>query len=311
MVYGLVVGFLEGRRLTEALTAGLCASFILADGVTKTVGTWLLDRGCPEAWMPVAAGVLFLPPTFLFLWMLTRIPPPSPHDVAERSERAPMAGHHRASFLARHAWGLLPLMVMYLAVTVLRSIRADFAPELWRSLGVTAAPAIFSRSETLVALGVLVLFGGCSLIRDNRRAFDAGLLIAGSGALLIAAALAGLRSGALEPFTFMVVSGLGLYMPYVAVHTVIFERYIALTRERNNLGFLMSCADAFGYLGYVGVMLGRSSVSAAGDFLTFFSATGWVTVGVSGLGLLSSWLVLRRLSPRPGPDEARVAVEAA
>ncbi len=58
MVFGLVLGFLEGRRLTEALTAGLCASFILADGVTKSVGTWLLDdQGVPERWMPARGGL--------------------------------------------------------------------------------------------------------------------------------------------------------------------------------------------------------------------------------------------------------------
>ena len=38
MVFGLVMGFLEGRRITEALSAGLCTSFILADGATKSVG---------------------------------------------------------------------------------------------------------------------------------------------------------------------------------------------------------------------------------------------------------------------------------
>ena len=45
MVFGLVLGFLEGRRVTEALTAGLCCSFILADGVMKSLGTWLLVGG--------------------------------------------------------------------------------------------------------------------------------------------------------------------------------------------------------------------------------------------------------------------------
>ena len=38
MVFGLVLGFLEGRRMTECMAAGLCASFILADGFTKSVG---------------------------------------------------------------------------------------------------------------------------------------------------------------------------------------------------------------------------------------------------------------------------------
>src|SRR5262245_6888148 len=57
MVFGLVLGFLEGRRHTEALTAGLCTSFIVADGVMKSVGGYLLTAGVPEAWMPFTAGL--------------------------------------------------------------------------------------------------------------------------------------------------------------------------------------------------------------------------------------------------------------
>ena len=45
LVFGLVLGFLEGRRHTEALAAGLCSSFIVADGVTKSAGASLLQAG--------------------------------------------------------------------------------------------------------------------------------------------------------------------------------------------------------------------------------------------------------------------------
>ena len=62
MVYGLVLGFLEGRRLTELFVAGQCASFILADGVTKSVGSLLLQAGVPEPWMPFLAGIAFAMP---------------------------------------------------------------------------------------------------------------------------------------------------------------------------------------------------------------------------------------------------------
>ncbi|MEZ6117261.1 MAG: DUF5690 family protein [Pirellulaceae bacterium] len=44
MVFGLVLGFLEGRKMTELLTAGLCASFILSGGAVKSVGQWLILR---------------------------------------------------------------------------------------------------------------------------------------------------------------------------------------------------------------------------------------------------------------------------
>ena len=77
MVFGLVLGFLEGRRHTEALTAGLCSSFIVADGVAKSVGAALLKTGVSEYWMPFLTGLVFVPPLLLFTWMLTRIPRPS------------------------------------------------------------------------------------------------------------------------------------------------------------------------------------------------------------------------------------------
>lgn len=80
MVFGLVLGFLEGRRMTEAFVADLCASFILADGVTKSVGAELLRRGVPEPWMPASAGLVFLLPLLGFVGMLRHIPGPTEAD---------------------------------------------------------------------------------------------------------------------------------------------------------------------------------------------------------------------------------------
>jgi hypothetical protein len=101
MVFGMVLGFLEGRRMTEAMTAGLCASFILADGVMKSVGTWLLQNGVTPRWMPALAGLMFVPLLLTCVWMLSRIPPPDAHDVASRSERKPMDRRERAALVRR------------------------------------------------------------------------------------------------------------------------------------------------------------------------------------------------------------------
>ena len=53
----------------------------------------------------------------------------------------------------------------------------------------------------------------------------------------------------LGAFPFMVLTGLGLYLPYVLVHTTLFERLMAVTRDGGTLGFLMYLADSAGYLG--------------------------------------------------------------
>ena len=74
LVFGFVLGFLEGRLHTEALAAGLCTSFIVADGVTKSVGAKVLSAGASEFAMPAITGLLFAGPLLLSAWMLTRIP---------------------------------------------------------------------------------------------------------------------------------------------------------------------------------------------------------------------------------------------
>lgn len=291
MVFGLVLGALEGRRMTEALAAGLCASFILADGVMKTVGAWLLQRRVPEDWMPSAAGALFLFPLAVCVVMLHQIPVPTERDIAARTRRSTMNGAERWSFLQRYALGLLPLVVIFLAVTIVRSIRADFAPEIWKDLlGIAAAPGTFTTSEIYVALGVLAVNGSACLIADNRRAFFVSLATCGLGFGLLTLALVGLRGELLNPFMFMVLVGLGMYLPYVAFHTTVFERMLGMTREPGNVGFLMYVADSIGYLGYVTVMIARNFGPAPKELLSLLITVCWATIGVSIVCLVVSWL---------------------
>ncbi|HIE99206.1 MAG TPA: hypothetical protein EYQ63_19930 [Fuerstia sp.] len=57
LIFGIVLSYLEGRRQTEALAAGLCASFIVSSGIVKSVGRWLIvDHGVSEFHMPFMTG---------------------------------------------------------------------------------------------------------------------------------------------------------------------------------------------------------------------------------------------------------------
>ncbi len=300
MVFGLVLGFLEGRKLTEAFVAGLCASFILADGFTKSVGAKLLALGVPGPWMPFTAGLVFLLPLLGFTWMLQQIPPPTLQDKEARSERTPMLRSERLAFLKRHGLGLGLVILAYLLVTVVRSLRADFAPEIWAALGTKGQPAVFTRSELWVTLGVIAVNGMAVVIRDNRRALLSSFGVSMAGLVLVMAAIAGLRGGLLTGFPFMVLLGLGMYIPYVAVHTTVFERLIALTRDRGNIGYLMYLADAIGYLGYVGVMLVRRLGKADTTFLPYFiTMTG--AAAIVGIAALAGALLCFRKLRNPDP----------
>lgn len=295
LVFGLVLGMLEGRMLTEALTAGLCASFILADGVMKSLGAWLLLQGVSETWMPAIAGAIFLLPLAVCVAMLTQIPPPDRRDVAARAERSTMNRETRWSFARRHLIGLAPLTLMYLMVTILRSIRADYAPEIWRGLGSPAVPLTFAQSEIWVMLGMLAVNGAAVLIRDNRRAFFVSLATCGTGFCLLATALVWHAQAGLSDFAFMVMVGLGLYLPYVAFHTTVFERMLAMTRESGNIGFLMYFVDAFGYLGYVAVMIAHNFGPRPNDLLGLLTTACWLSIVVSAVCLAISWQYFQRL----------------
>jgi len=269
VIFGLVLSFLEGRKQTEFLIAGLCASFILSDGISKSVGAMLLTWGVTENWMPFIAGLVFMLPATLFITMLSCVPPPTINDINMRSARDPMTVHDRMRFFNKYAPGLIAIIVVYLFVTLLRSVRADFAVELWAGLGYKQTPDLFTTSELLVSFGVIAATSLAVFIRNHYKAFRFSLLTGFTGFFIVLLAVAGLHAG-MGKFTFMVLVGLGVYLPYVAVHAVIFERLIAITREKATVGFLMYVVDSVGYTGYIGLMLLRYFTHTIDSILSLF-----------------------------------------
>ncbi|MEZ6080787.1 MAG: DUF5690 family protein [Pirellulaceae bacterium] len=299
IIFGLVLGFLEGRQRTEALAACLCTSFILADGATKSVGKALLVAGVNEFWMPAVAGALFLLPLLGFVWMLAQIPQPTAHDVAARSERVPLNAAERRAFFNRYAGGLIPLLLMFFLISLLKSIRSDFMPDIWKSLGITTSPALFSYSELLVGLTVTLANGAAVLVINNYRAFQLALATCIAGCVVLLLATLGEQTQVISPFAFMVLIGVGLFLPYVATHTTIFERLIAMTRDRGNLVFLLYLADAIAYMGYIGVMLARNALQPSGDFMAFFRPTCYVAGVLSLVCMVACQLYFARFGRKP------------
>lgn len=313
VIFGLVLGFLEGRKHTEFLIAGLCASFIVSDGVSKSLGTMLLNYGVTESWMPFFAGLLFAVPTLIFIGMLAFVPLPSAADVAERSAREPMCSKDRRDFFIKYAPGLIGIITVYLFVTLLRSVRADFAPELWAGLGFHQTPATFTQSELLVSFAVIVIISFAVFISNHYKAFRFSLFICLAGFIILLAAVWGLNHG-LGTFNFMVLLGLGVYMPYVAIHSIVFERLIAVTKERANVGFLMYIVDSVGYTGYIVLMLLRYFTPST-DSILFIFLKICIALGIAGalIVLFCHWyfkIKLKRneqqIAPVPGWQGGRI-----
>jgi hypothetical protein len=320
MVFGLVLGFLEGRKMTEALTAGLCASFILAGGFSKTVGQWTLqflsqqwqlEMVTAERWMPFLAGALFFIPLLASVWMLVQIPPPSAMDREARSERSPMNASDRRRILGRYALGITCIAIVYFLATILRSLRDDFAPEILRGMGVQVSASVYTSIDFYVAAIVLVVNGLGVLIVDNRKALIVSFVISLVGFVTILTALVLTEIRMLTPVAFLIVVGAGLYLPYVAIHTTVFERMIAVTRDRGNIGFLMYVVDSLGYLGYVGIMLLRnvlpkSEENLSAQILSGFRWTCWISAIISIFFVIIAIMYFARLRV---PDEGTTQVE--
>lgn len=295
-VWGLVFGFLEGRRLTELLGAGLSASYIIASGIVKSVGRLLMESGVARDWMPAVTGALFLPVFLLAVLALAKLPGPSAADVEARTARAVMNGAQRRSFFVRFAPGLVALTVLYVFLTAYRDFRDNFAAEIFAELGVLDV-SVFALTESIVGACVLAVLAAVFLIKDNRRALLAIHWLMGAGVGLIAGATAALGLGLIDGLSWMVLNGIGLYLAYVPYGCVLFDRLIAATGVVATSVFMIYVTDAFGYAGSVGVLLVKDAGPEL-SWLEFLIRFSWITAIVGGLGFVISGGYFARVTRR-------------
>lgn len=286
MIWGLIFSYLEGRQTTEALGAGLSVSFIFSAGFSKTVGAFILTWGVSETWMPFVASAIFMGPLLLFLWMLDRTPPPTPEDEALRTKRKPMNAEERRDFVRMFGPVLFVLIIAYMMLTAMRDFRDNFAMEMWTALGHKASPGIFTLTEIPIAIFVLIAIGSMIFIRNNKKALFVNLYMILAGFACVAIGTLMFKNNLVEPPAWFVITGFGLYLGYVPFNCVLFERLIAAFRIQGTVGFVMYLADAFGYLGSVGVLLYKEFAQPNVSWVDFFVTSGFV-VGILGIILLT------------------------
>jgi len=290
MIFGLVFGFMEGRRVSEVLGAMLCSSFILSSGVVKSIGVLMMTSGHVSAfWMPAAVGVVFMPLLAVSVWILSLLPPPSAEDEAQRTIRAPMNGAERSAFLRRYAPGLILLVLSYVMLTAFRDFRDNFAAEIWTALGFGKTASVFTASEVPVAVISLAALAAVMTVRDNLKALLVIHSVVVAGFLLLGLSTLAFQSGLLSPLTWMILAGAGLYMSYTPFNAMLFDRLVAVSGQVGTAGFLIYVADSSGYVGSVALLLWRNFGGVTLDWLQFFiqAAYGTSIIGavlVTGAG---------------------------
>ena len=293
MVWGLIFGFLEGRRVTEFLGLGMSVSFIFASGWTKSAGSYLMKSGqVPENWMPAVTGLAFLPLLAVCLLGLAVLPPPSASDIAERNRRDPMTGADRLRFVRENLLTLLFLIVPYVLLTVFRDLRDTFMADVLKELGHPPDPAFFARVETWVGLGVLAALAGLWFIRDHWKALAVYHVLIAAGSLMVGAATLAFSAGKIGPAAWMILTGLGGYLGYVPFNSILFDRFLAATRQAGTAAFLIQISDSLGYLASASLYLQRTFAKAKPAWTRLTLDCGLLLAVLVPLLLAGSWWLL-------------------
>jgi len=282
-LWGIIFSYLEGRRATDLMGAIMAVSFIFAGGFTRTVGSWvMIGLNVGAKWMPFVTGLLFLLPLILLMTLMNRLPPPDSDDIHARTVRRPMNRRDRKQMLRYFGPGVLVIVGAYLLLTVLRDIRDNYMSNIWSELGFSGNYSVFTYTETttsvivLAAMAFIVMIGrNISALRVVHLIIIAGFCISTGVSVLF---LRGHVSGAV----WMQWVGIGLYMGYIPFNCIYFERLIATFRIAGTAGFLMYFADAFGYMGSVGVMLTKELLRADMQWSEFYS-TMVVVASIAGV----------------------------
>ncbi|MGV3547296.1 MAG: DUF5690 family protein [Pedobacter sp.] len=274
MLWGVVFSYVEGRRSTDFIGATLAVSFIFASGFVKSVGAWLMaEFGITEFWMPFYTGLVFCIPLAIFVFLMERIPQPSEEDIQFRAERVAMTAEDRKKFIRDFLGGIIACVLIYCFATIFRDIRDNFSAEMWKEMGFFNQPALFSKTETPITIIVLVLIGSMVMIKNNFLALKTAHWFIVIGFVIAGVSTVVFKANHISPIVWMTLVGLGLYMVYIPFNAIFFDRLISTFKYASNVGFLIYIADAFGYVGSIGVLLSKEIFKVKLNWVTFFSSS--------------------------------------
>jgi hypothetical protein len=285
IVWGVVVRYLEGRRTSEVLLAGLSCSFIVATGIVMYVDLAFVKTGVLETWAPAISGLCFLLPFLLGVWCLDQLPPPTPEDIALRTERRTMDGSDRRTFFRRFAPGLILLVIVYFFLTAYRDFRTNFAGQILAHLGygVEDGVSVFTLTEIPVGIGVIATLAALYFIKGARQGLIGAYTLMVGGMVLMACGTLLLDLDIIrgDGLWWMITVGLCSYLAYVPYSTVLFDRLIASTRFVGTAVFTIYLADTVGWSGAIAIPIFKD---LGGDKISHFQFFRWFTYGLSAFG---------------------------
>jgi MFS family permease len=272
MLWGVVFSYVEGRKSTDFIGAALAVSFIFSSGWVKSVGAWLMAQyHITEFWVPFCTGLVFALPLIICVYGLEKVPPPSEEDEMLRTKRLPMTGVERRFLLKQYLPGIIAFVVIYLFATIFRDIRDNFSADMWKEMGFSSRPAIFTQTEIPITIFILIIMGAVVIIKNSFKALMIAHVFILLGFIIAGVSTYYFSNQLLDPFWWMILVGLGLYLVYIPFNSIFFDRLIAAFSMKGNAGFFIYVADSVGYVGSVTVMLVKEGMSLKIQWTQFFS----------------------------------------
>jgi hypothetical protein len=289
MFYGVILGFLEGRMITDLLVAALTASFIIGSGFAKSIGKWVMDfLGVSEFLMPFVADVLMYIPLCISIWFLAQMPVPNVSDINDRVERRPMFKEERKAFLKEFGLGMFLFIISYVLLTAYREFRDNFMPEILKELGYGGQTALFTKTEVPIAIIVLLLMASMRLVTNHKKAFLLIQSLLLLGAVIIAVSTFLYQIQVINPIFWLIGVGFGAYIAYSMCNSLYFERMLAAFKYTATVGFMITLADYYAYFGSLGVLFYKNFFQTEMPNVTFFIYTSYFLSGTYFLMVLAS-----------------------
>ncbi len=135
--------------------------------------------------MPGILGILVFPIFLLSCWILSLIPTPSEDDVILRSHRSQLDHTGRVTILKNHGFIITLFVIIYLLLTIIRDIRDNFASNICYRLGYEDSPSIFTTTEFIVTLIILLILRLLCRVGNNYKALKINLVISSLGMFLL------------------------------------------------------------------------------------------------------------------------------
>jgi hypothetical protein len=156
-------------------------------------------------------------------------------------------------------------------LTIIRDIRDNFGVEIWNALGFVQATELYTFSELVITICILICLGILYKIVNNFKALRIQLLMVALSTVVLITSTLSFLGNMLPPVYWMMISGTGLFIPYILFNGMLFDRLIAAFRMSANVGFFMYIVDTSGYFFSVLIIFWKSHFNLGLSWLDFYT----------------------------------------